>query len=182
MNKTLHNPVELFYIFGSAAWYTNDTPYWGLLESPLRHRWRQFSKLPTAVRAARRKKPGKQNRRNGARIIGTDTPERRSRRSLARCRSTCLGIVRGNTNRRSSSHMFCVDGLNGFREAIAAAYPRSDIQRCIIHQILSSTKYVNWKDMKAFMADLKRIYAAITEEEGRLALDKLAAKWGKRYP
>ena len=79
-------------------------------------------------------------------------------------------------------YLFCVDGLNGFREAIAAAYPRSDIQRCIIHQIRSSTKYVNWKDMKAFMADLKRIYGAITEGEARLALDELSTKWGKRYP
>ena len=52
-------------------------------------------------------------------------------------------------------YVFCVDGLTGFREAINAAFPKSQIQRCIVHQIRSSTKYVNWKDMKEVLADLK---------------------------
>ena len=62
-------------------------------------------------------------------------------------------------------YVFCVDGLAGFREAIGAAFPKSQLQRCIVHQIRSSTKYVNWKDMKEVMADLKKIYGAINEDE-----------------
>ena len=67
-------------------------------------------------------------------------------------------------------YVFCVDGLTGFREAINAAFPHSQIQRCIIHQIRSSTKYVSYKDIKAVMADLKKIYQAINEDESRNAL------------
>ena len=61
-------------------------------------------------------------------------------------------------------YLFCVDGLNGFREAIGAVYPKAGIQRCIIHQIRSSMRYVNYKHMKAFAADLKEVYTAVTEE------------------
>ena len=67
-------------------------------------------------------------------------------------------------------YVFCVDGLTGFREAINAAFPHSQIQRCIIHQIRSSTKYVSYKDIKAVMADLKKIYQAINEDEARNTL------------
>lgn len=79
-------------------------------------------------------------------------------------------------------YLFCVDGLKGFQEAIAAVYPKAQIQRCIIHQIRYSTKYVGYKDIKPLMADLKLVYKAVTEEE---ALDNLTAfkeKWGKEYP
>ena len=79
-------------------------------------------------------------------------------------------------------YLFCVDGLTGFREAINAAYPKSDIQRCIIHQIRSSTRYVSYKDIKALMVDLKLVYKAINEEEGLSFLMKFKEKWGKSYP
>ena len=75
-----------------------------------------------------------------------------------------------------------VDGLNGFSEAIRAVYPQVDVQRCVIHQIRNSTKYVSYKDIKAFTTDLKPIYRAITEEQALLALDALEEKWGKKYP
>jgi putative transposase len=79
-------------------------------------------------------------------------------------------------------YLFCVDGLKGFQEAIAAVYPKAQIQRCIIHQIRYSTRYVSYKDIKPLMADLKLVYKAVTEEE---ALDNLTAfkeKWEKSYP
>lgn len=79
-------------------------------------------------------------------------------------------------------YLFCVDGLNGFREAISAVYPKAGIQRCIIHQIRSSSKFVSYKDIKPFMADLKLVYTAVTEES---ALDNLMVfkeNWGKKYP
>ena len=75
-----------------------------------------------------------------------------------------------------------VDGLTGFSEAIAAAYPRTEIQRCIIHQIRSSTCYVSYKDIKAFTAALKPIYKAPTEELALEALDELESAWGGKYP
>lgn len=78
--------------------------------------------------------------------------------------------------------VFCVDGLNGFREAIGAVYPNSQIQRCIVHQIRSSTRYVSYKDMKSLMADLKPVYQAVNEDEGMAALIQFTEKWGKLYP
>ena len=75
-----------------------------------------------------------------------------------------------------------VDGLTGFSEAIAAAYPRTEIQRCIIHQIRSSTRYVSYKDVKAFTAALKPIYKAPTEELALEALDELESTCGGKYP
>lgn len=78
--------------------------------------------------------------------------------------------------------IFCVDGLNGFKEAIGANFQFAKIQRCIIHQIRSSMKYIPYKDRKAFIADLKCVYTAVNEE---IAMDNLLAmkdKWGNKYP
>jgi len=79
-------------------------------------------------------------------------------------------------------YLFCVDGLNGFREAIGAVYPKAGIQRCIIHQIRSSSKFVSYKDIKLFMADLKLVYTAVTEESALENLMSFKEKWGKKYP
>ena len=78
--------------------------------------------------------------------------------------------------------IFCVDGLNGFKEAIGATFQFAKIQRCIIHQIRSSMKYIPYKDRKAFIADLKGVYTSVNEE---IAMDNLLAmkdKWGNKYP
>nr|WP_243122387.1 transposase [Clostridium septicum] len=66
-----------------------------------------------------------------------------------------------------------VDGLVGFNEAIRAVYPNTEIQRCIIHQIRNSSKYLSYKDLKAFNADLKLVYTASTEEVALAELDRL---------
>ena len=79
-------------------------------------------------------------------------------------------------------YVFCADGLSGFREAINAAFPKSQIQRCIIHQIHSSTRYVSYKDIKSLMTDLKKIYQAISEDEALNALLEFKEKWQKTYP
>lgn len=76
----------------------------------------------------------------------------------------------------------CVDGLTGFPEAIAAIFPETEVQLCVIHQIRNSMKYVASKNQKAFMADLKPVYKAVTKEAAELALDELEAKWGASYP
>lgn len=75
----------------------------------------------------------------------------------------------------------CVDGLKGFSEAIHAVYPETIIQRCIIHQIRNSLKYVSWKDKKEFMKDLKTVYKASTLEEAESALLELSGKWSGKY-
>lgn len=74
-----------------------------------------------------------------------------------------------------------IDGLNGFSEAIKAVYPNAEIQRCIIHQIRNSTKYLSYKDRKAFCQDLKLVYQAPTEEQALIELDRLDDKWGEKY-
>lgn len=78
--------------------------------------------------------------------------------------------------------IFCVDGLSGFKEAIAATFPDSRVQRCIIHQIRSSTRYVSYTDIKNFTADLKTVYRAASEEEALENLEQVKEKWGKKYP
>jgi len=75
-----------------------------------------------------------------------------------------------------------VDGLTGFVEAINTAFPKTEVQRCIIHQIRSSTRYVSYKDLKEFTRDLKPIYRAASEDAGLAALDALEKKWGAKYP
>jgi transposase-like protein len=74
-----------------------------------------------------------------------------------------------------------VDGLSGFSDAIHAVFPKTCVQRCVIHQIRSSLKYVVWKDRKAFIADLKTIYKASTREEAEANLLKLEETWGRKY-
>ena len=78
--------------------------------------------------------------------------------------------------------IFCVDGLNGFKEAIGAAYPFAKIQRCIIHQLRASMKYVPYKDKKVFAADLKSIYNSVNEDAALENLLSAKEKWGKKYP
>lgn len=73
----------------------------------------------------------------------------------------------------------CIDGLKGFGEAIKTVFPNTEIQRCIIHQIRNTTKYVSYKDLKEFCTDLKEIYHASTEELGLQALDSVKSKWVK---
>lgn len=78
--------------------------------------------------------------------------------------------------------IFSVDGLPGFKQAILATYPSSIIQRCVIHQIRYSTKYVSYKHIKELMNDLKSVYKAVNEEEGHRNLELFKDKWNDLYP
>ena len=78
--------------------------------------------------------------------------------------------------------ILCADGLTGIREAIAAAYPKTEYQRCIVHQVRNTLKYVADKDRKAFANDLKTIYNAPSEQAGRESLDEVTEKWEEKYP
>ena len=78
--------------------------------------------------------------------------------------------------------IICADGLSGIKEAIAAAFPKTEYQRCIVHQVRNTLKYVPDKERKAFASDLKTIYHASDEEKARLALDRVTEKWTTKYP
>lgn len=73
----------------------------------------------------------------------------------------------------------CIDGLTGFSEAIREVYPQAEIQRCIVHQIRNTVKYISYKDYKQFCADLKNVYSAPTEAAGFEALQQMKIKWSQ---
>jgi putative transposase len=76
----------------------------------------------------------------------------------------------------------CVDGLKGFPEAIEAAFPKTDVQLCLVHMVRNSLSYVGWKERKAVAADLKQIYQAATLAQAEQALKDFGAKWDRKYP
>ncbi|WP_341758803.1 IS256 family transposase [Candidatus Tisiphia endosymbiont of Ditula angustiorana] len=76
----------------------------------------------------------------------------------------------------------CIDGLEGFPEAINTVFPKTEIQLCIVHQIRNSLKHVASKDQKSFMVDLKMIYQAESRDVAEYNLLRLEEKWGKKYP
>ena len=78
--------------------------------------------------------------------------------------------------------IFCTDNLTGISEAISASFPKAEIQKCVVHQIRNSLKYVSYKDRKEVSDDLKTIYKAPTESEGQIALEKFNEKWNSKYP
>jgi putative transposase len=76
----------------------------------------------------------------------------------------------------------CGDGLTGLPEAVRSAFPQSDVQLCVVHQIRNATKFVSFKDRKAFCASMRPIYTAPNVEAAELALERFADSWGDRYP
>ncbi|MFP3577679.1 IS256 family transposase, partial [Brevibacillus sp. SIMBA_040] len=75
-----------------------------------------------------------------------------------------------------------VDNLRGFTEAISACYPETEIQKCVIHQIRNSIKYVSYKDLKRITSELKPIYKAPTEQAALEELEQFEQTWGSKYP
>lgn len=76
----------------------------------------------------------------------------------------------------------CTDNLTGFSDAIQASFPHTEVQKCIVHQIRNSIRFVGYKDLKAVTTDLKPIYQASSEELGLEALKAFEEKWGDKYP
>lgn len=94
-----------------------------------------------------------------------------------------LGMLNDLKNRGMQEVLFfCVDGLSGFQEAIHAVYPQSQVQRCIIHMLRNSFKYVSYKDLKKFASDFKNVYRAPSEDVALSELEVLKETWGKKYP
>lgn len=94
-----------------------------------------------------------------------------------------LSVLNGLKNRGVKDILsVCADGLTGIKEAIAEAYPKTEYQRCIVHQVRNTMKYVADKDRKPFCADLKTIYQAPTEEKALGSLERVTTKWSEKYP
>ena len=94
-----------------------------------------------------------------------------------------LGVLNELKNRGVEDIMvICADGLAGIKEAISAAYPKAEYQRCIVHMVRNTLKYVNYKDMKSFASDLKTIYHAPDEKTAYENMHEVTEKWNSKYP
>lgn len=94
-----------------------------------------------------------------------------------------LGVLNDLKNRGVKDIMIiCADGLTGIKEAINTAFPKTEYQRCIVHQVRNTLKYVPYKDKKAFATDLKSIYLAPNEQQGHENLERVTEKWSEKYP
>ena len=76
----------------------------------------------------------------------------------------------------------CCDGLKGLPEAIEAVFEKTTVQTCIVHVVRNSTRFINWKDQKKVVQDLRKVYTAANEEEALLALASFEGSWNKSYP
>ena len=94
------------------------------------------------------------------------------------------GLIMEDLRRRGVEDVLfcCVDGLQGFRDAIEKVYPEAIVQRCIVHMVRSSTRFVSSRDISELCRDLKKVYRSSTRENALLALDVFDMKWGKKYP
>lgn len=94
-----------------------------------------------------------------------------------------LGVLNELKNRGVKDILIiCADGLNGMKEAVAAAFPQTELQRCIVHQVRNTLKYVGEKNKKEFANDLKSIYHALSESAALEQLERVTAKWETENP
>lgn len=94
-----------------------------------------------------------------------------------------LGVLNELKNRGVKDVLvICADGLSGIKEAVNAAFPQTELQHCIVHQVRNTLKYVGAKNKKAFANDLKTIYHAPSEEAALKKLERVTEKWEKDYP
>ena len=94
-----------------------------------------------------------------------------------------LGVLNDLKNRGVKDVMvICAEGLSGIKEAIQAAFKETEYQRCIVHQVRNTLKYVSYKDMKSFATELKSIYLAPNEAQGLDNLERVKKKWDSKYP
>lgn len=94
------------------------------------------------------------------------------------------GLILEDLKQRGVEDIFfcCVDGLTGIKDAIEKVYPSCIVQRCIVHMVRNSTKFVSKKDLAALCKDLKMVYQSATKENAMLAMESFDLKWGKKYP
>lgn len=94
------------------------------------------------------------------------------------------GLVLEDLQRRGVEEVlfYCVDGLAGFKDVIGEVFPRSIVQRCIVHMVRRSTRFVSYKDLKKVCSDLRKIYSAANRDLARQALESFDKKWSGTYP
>lgn len=92
------------------------------------------------------------------------------------------GLILEDIKRRGVSDIFfvCIDGLKGFKHAINAVFPSAIIQRCIVHKIRNSVRFVSDKDRRSLCSDLRKVYTAANKEQAQMALDEFRNKWGHK--
>lgn len=94
-----------------------------------------------------------------------------------------LGVFQELKNRGVNDILIaCVDGLKGLPDAIQAVFPKTEVQLCIVHMIRNSIKFVGSKNVKHFLADLAKVYKAVSLHEAEAALQKLLERWQEQYP
>ena len=94
-----------------------------------------------------------------------------------------LGVLNSLKNRGLKDILIlCADGLTGLKDAVATAFEHTEFQRCIVHQVRNTLKYVSSKDRKEFAADLKKIYTAPDEKTAAKIRDEVEERWAKKYP
>jgi len=93
------------------------------------------------------------------------------------------GLILEDIKRRGVEEVlfFCVDGLTGFKEVIADIFPQSTLQRCVVHMVRSSTKYVSYKHIREVCSDLRKIYSSANRDQAAIALESFGQKWDSRY-
>lgn len=93
------------------------------------------------------------------------------------------GLILEDIKRRGVEDVlfFCIDGLNRFKEIIEEVFPTSIIQRCIVHMVRNSTRFVSYKDIKAVCADLRKIYTSADRIQAEVALEGFGVKWDGKY-
>ena len=96
--------------------------------------------------------------------------------------SNSQGLYRKVQARRRDILVICADGLTGMKEAVNAAFPQTELQRCIVHHVRNTLKYVGEKNKKEFANDLKTIYHAPSEDAALEALERVTEKWEDDYP
>lgn len=93
------------------------------------------------------------------------------------------GLILEDLKRRGVEDVFffCIDGLKGFKDAIKAEFPSSIVQRCIVHKVRNSTRYVSDRDKKSVCADLRKIYTSANRDQAKIALESFKQKWDEKY-
>jgi len=93
------------------------------------------------------------------------------------------GLILEDIKRRGVEDVlfFCVDGLNGFKAVIEDVFPASITQRCIVHMVRTSTRYVSYKDLREVCSDLRKIYSSANRDQAAIALESFGQKWDSRY-
>ncbi len=94
------------------------------------------------------------------------------------------GLILEDLKRRGVEDVFffCIDGLKGFKEAIEHVYPQAIVQRCIVHMVRNSTRFVSYKHIKSVCSDLRKVYTSANVEQAEMALESFGTKWDEKYP